>query len=84
MRLAGTGDVEMIQISGRTYAVVAARDDSGVQMMDLASTPASRVHSDTLPYPPSPVPVAAITGGVGGFTELDGARDVKAAQIASI
>ena len=80
MRLAGTGDVEMIQISGRTYAVVAARDDSGVQMMDLASTPASRVHSDTLPYPPSPVP--AITDGVGGFTELDGARDVEVAQTA--
>lgn len=81
MRLAGTGDVEMIQISGRTYAVVAARDDSGVQMMDLVSTPASRVHSDTLHYPSSPVP--AITDGVGGFTGLDVARDVEAAQIAS-
>ena len=66
--LDGVVDVEIVQISGRTYAVIAAWTDSGVQVIDMTD-------------PAAPVPVAAITDGVGGFTELGGAEAVAITQI---
>ena len=66
--LDGAHSVEMIQISGRTYAVVASADDDGIQIIDITN-------------PAEPAPVAAITDGVDGFTELDGAHNVGITQI---
>ena len=66
--LDGAHSVEMIQISGRTYAVVASVDDDGIQIIDITN-------------PAEPAPVAAITDGVDGFTELDGAQCVGITQI---
>ena len=66
--LDGAHSVETIQISGRTYAVVASADDDGIQIIDITD-------------PARPAPVAAITDGVDGFTELDGAEAVKITQI---
>ena len=66
--LGGAWDVAIAEISGKTYAVVAARDDDSVQVVDITD-------------PASPVPVAGLTDGVGGFTELDGAWDVAIAEI---
>ena len=66
--LDGAHSIDTIQISGKTYAVVASFDDDGVQIIDITN-------------PTKPVPVAAITDGVDGFTELEGAEAVKIAQI---
>ena len=66
--LDGAEAVEITQISGRTYAVVASPIDDGVQIIDIT-------------YPPGPVPVASITDGVDGFTELAGAQCVGITQI---
>ena len=61
-------DVAIAEISGRTYAVVAASGDDGVQIIDITD-------------PAAPTPAAAITDGLGGFTELRGPWDVAITQI---
>ena len=66
--LDGAQCVGIAQISGWTYAVVIGQSDDGVQIIAIT-------------FPFGPVPVAAITDGVGGFTELDGAQCVGIAQI---
>ena len=66
--LDGAHSIDTIQISGRTYAVVASIDDDGIQIIDITN-------------PTEPVPVAAVTDGVGGFTALGGAEAVKIAQM---
>jgi len=55
--LDGAKSITTVVIGGTTYAVVAAQADSGVQIIDIST-------------PSSPTAVAAITDGVGGFTEL--------------
>ena len=68
--LDGAAGVAIHEISGRTYAVVTASIDDGVQIIDI-----------TRPY--SPMPVAAVTDNVDGFTELDGAAGVAVHDISN-
>ena len=75
MLLNGAHSVTTVVIGGSTYALVAARDDNGLQIVDI-STPAS------------PKAVASITdGGTDGngntFDELYGAFDVTTFEIGS-
>lgn len=55
--LAGPFDIEVVTASGATYALVVGWSDGTVQVIDMSD-------------PSSPVPVAAILDGVGGFEEL--------------
>ena len=71
--LEGAAAVETFESGGSTYAVVAARDDDGVQIIDLTD-------------PTSPRAVAAVRdgdadGASGTFDELDGAAGVGIATI---
>ena len=61
--LGGAAGICLAQVEGRTYAVVAGYQDDGVQIIDITD-------------PENPTPAAGIADGVGGFTELDGARGV--------
>ena len=61
--LYGPRDVEVFGMDGRTYAVVAAMDDDGVQIMDITD-------------PAHPTPVSTAFDGMGGFSALDGADGV--------
>ena len=56
-------DVEIVDISGKTYAVVASRNDDGIQIIDITN-------------PSSPKPVSSAVDGRGGFNALDGSREV--------
>ena len=60
----GAADVEAFRTYGRTYAMVAAADDAGVQIMDIT-------------YPARPAPVSEAFTRSGGFQLLGGAADVK-------
>ncbi len=68
--LGGPKGVATVAIGPSTYALVAAYEDDGFQVIDI-----------TDPY--SPGPVAAATDGEGGFEELDGARYVTTVAIGS-
>ncbi len=67
-KLDGATGVDTVEISGRVYAVVAARDDDGVQIIDITD-------------PATMAPVVTIADGAYAFTELDGATDVEIAEI---
>ena len=67
-KLNGAVDVEIIQMTGRTYALVTGYHDDSVQIIDITD-------------PQAPAPVAAITDGIDGFEMLDGARDIAIANI---
>ena len=56
--------VEVFTQGGRTYAIVAAVHDHGVQIMDITN-------------PIHPTPVSAVFDGSGGFGALAGAIDVE-------
>ena len=62
--------VTTVVIGSSTYALVAAYDDDGLQIIDMTD-------------PFNPVPVASVTDGQGGFEELDGARYVTTVAIGS-
>ena len=64
----GTGGVAITQISGRTYAVAAGSIKDDVFIIDITE-------------PASPAPVASITAGPGGFTELLGVRGIATHDI---
>ena len=64
------GDVEVYEIGGRTYGVVTAEGDDGVQVMDLTD-------------PANPAPVSAVFDGAGGFDALDRATDVEVFSMGS-
>ena len=66
--LADAFGITTVVIGGKTYALVAANVDDGVQIIDIST-------------PRTPLAVAAITDGVGGFTELDGARGITTVVI---
>ena len=66
--LGNAHEVAVAQISGRTYAVIAAFGDDGIQIVDITE-------------PAAPTPAAAIRDGEGGFTELDRPTEVAVAQI---
>ena len=57
-------------IGSSTYALVAARDDNGVQIIDI-----------TNPY--NPTPASSITDGSDGFTELESVRSITTITIGS-
>ena len=54
----------MFERDGRTYAIVAAGDDGGVQIMDITN-------------PIHPTPISAVFDGLGGFSALGGPSDVE-------
>ena len=62
--LGGAADVEVFGVDGRTYAIVAAYDSHGVQIIDVTD-------------PAHPTPVSAAFDDVGGFGALFGAEDVE-------
>ena len=62
--LDGASDAEVFTQGGRTYAIVTAWLDSGVQIMDITN-------------PVHPTPVSAVFDNSGGFSALDGAQDVE-------
>ena len=57
-------DAEVFTQGGRTYAIVAAAHDDGVQIMDITN-------------PVYPTPVSAVFDGSGGFSALDAASDAE-------
>ena len=61
--LDGAEGVAVVELSGRTYAIVASAGDDGVQIINITN-------------PASPTPTAAVTDNVNGFVELDVARNV--------
>ena len=67
--LDGVAGVDTFTIAGRTYAVVAAQTDDGIQVIDLTN-------------PASPAAVSSVTDGVDGFDGLDGATGVATFTIA--
>ena len=66
--LLGARSVTTTQIDGNHYALVAAYNDHGVQIIDITD-------------PANPVSTANITDGEGGFGELYGAHSVTTTQI---
>ena len=68
--LGGPKGITTVTIGSSTYALVAAYDDDGIQIIDITD-------------PSNPTPVASISDGEGGFEELAGARYVTAATIGS-
>ena len=66
--LGGAHGIAIRDIGNRTYAAVASQYDSGVQIIDIT-------------HPADPVPVAAISDDVGGFTVLDEAQDITIHEI---
>ena len=69
--LNGACGVATFSTSSGQYAIVAAYDDDGVQLIDISD-------------PTTPVAVGAATDGTGGFTELSGASDVEIFVVANI
>ena len=70
VELDGANGVTTISNSSHTLALVAASVDNGLQIIDVTN-------------PASPSPVAAVTDGSGGFTELEFAWDVTTVAIGS-
>ena len=68
--LEGPKGVTTVAIGSSTYALVASYSDNGVQIINITD-------------PFRPVPLAAVTDGVDGFEELEGARDITTATIGS-
>ena len=68
--LEGPKGVTAVTVGSSTYALVAAYDDDGVQIIDITD-------------PNSPTPVASIGDGEDGFEELKGARYVTTVTIDS-
>ena len=66
--LDGARGVTTIQIGSATYALVAARDDDGVQIINITT-------------PTTPTVTASITDGAGGFDRLNGATDIATVTI---
>ena len=61
--LDGASDIEIVAISGNTYAIVASNQDDAVQVIDITD-------------PANPTPVSSAVDGRDGFDSLDGASDV--------
>ena len=68
--LEGPKGVTAVTVGSSTYALVAAYDDDGVQIIDITD-------------PNNPTPVASIGDGEDGFEELKGARYVTTVTIDS-
>ena len=66
--LAGASEVHTTNINGNTYALVTARDDNGIQIININD-------------PNNPTATASITDGAGGFDELQLPTDITTIQI---
>ena len=67
--LDGAWDITTVEIDSSTYALVAAKDDNGVQIIDITN-------------PATPFPTASITDGeTERFDELNGARGITTVKI---
>lgn len=66
--LGGASDIETVSVSGRDFAVVAAFDDGGIQIIDVTD-------------PANPAPVSSATDEREGYEALDGARGVDIIDI---
>ena len=66
--LAGPRGITTVVIDNTTYALVASRNDDGVQIINITD-------------PENPTATAAVTDGQGGFTELDGAWSITTVVI---
>ena len=62
--LRSPNDVDVFGSGGRTYAIVAARGDGGIQIMDITD-------------PARPAPISAVFDGSGGFDALAWASNVE-------
>ena len=67
-RLKGASDIETVTISGRTFAVITAFEDDGVQIVDVTD-------------PARPKPVASVTDDFDGYETLRGARGLDIVSI---
>ena len=61
-------DIDVIEIGGIPYALVASYNDDGVQIINMSD-------------PSYPVPAAGLTDGEGGFDTLDSSISIAAAKI---
>ena len=68
--LQGVSFITTATIDSSTYALVASRDDDGVQIINITT-------------PDSPIPASSITDGADNFTELDGANSIAITTINS-
>ena len=68
--LEGARGITTVLIDSSTYALVASNDDDGVQIINITD-------------PKNPTATADITDGTGGFTELEGTRDITTVLIDS-
>ena len=66
--LAGASEIHTTNINGNTYALVTARDDNGIQIININD-------------PSNPAAIASITDGAGGFDELQLPTDITTIQI---
>ena len=66
--LAGASEIHTTNINGNTYALVTARDDNGIQIININD-------------PSNPTAIASITDGAGGFDELQLPTDITTIQI---
>ena len=67
-RLKGASDIETVNISGRTFAMITAFDDDGVQIVDVTD-------------PVRPMPVASMTDDFDGYETLRGASGLDIVSI---
>ena len=67
-RLDGASDIETVILSGRTFAVITAFDDDGIQIVDVTD-------------PANPAPVSSVADDLEGYEALDGARGVDVVAI---
>ena len=68
--MTGATSVTTTKIGSKHYALVASNADNGVQIIDISA-------------PDTPISVANITDGEGGFGELYGATSVTTTKIGS-
>ena len=68
LALDGAFDVTTVVNGSLTYALVSSEQDSGVQIFNITN-------------PASPVAIASVTDGAGGFDDLGGARGIAKATI---
>ena len=66
--LRGADAIDIVTISGKTYALVASNADDSIQVIDVTN-------------PASPRPVVAVFDGAGGFGALDGVTAVATEAI---
>ena len=67
-RLDGASDIDTVTLSGRTFAVITAFDDDGIQIVDVTN-------------PANPKPVSSAADDLDGYESLDGARGVDIVSI---